>query len=102
MLQGNELTAVAAVALSLIVSYVPTFQSRFAKLDAISKRLVMGILILLVAGGSVVWNCNFQASCLQALDFRALVGSVVVALIANQSMYQLSPASSKKVKGLNR
>lgn len=96
MLEEGALSAAAGIVLSLLVSYFPGFNDWFDKRDPVTKRLLMGVFIIVVGVGSAVASCQAQAECLGGLDFGAYLSAILAALIANQSMYLLSPASSKK------
>lgn len=95
MLEEGALSAAAGVVLSLLVSYLPGFNSWFDERDPVTKRLIMGAFIIAVGIGSAVVSCQAQAECL-GNDLGAYLNAILVALIANQSMYLLSPASSKR------
>ena len=90
------LSAVAGVLLSLAFSYIPGLSGKFASLPSTTKRLIMGGLLLVVAGAS------FGLSCAGVLDAVAcdkpgamgLVANLIMAIMANQSAYALSPETS--------
>jgi hypothetical protein len=98
-ISAEELCMAAGVLLSLAFSYVPGLNERFALLSATHKRLVMLALLVLLAAGV------FALSCLQApLNLASvscdqggawgLLRVLVLAVIANQSAYALSPRVS--------
>ena len=87
------LAGVAGIILSLIFSYVPGLNAKFALLDGIYKRLVMLGLIFLVALGVFGLSCaglfNY-VTCDQGGAWL-LLGIFIQAAIANQSAYLVSP-----------
>lgn len=91
----ETLSLVAGAALSLLFSYVPGLRKKFEPLDGISKRSVMAVALLIVS------LAIFGLSCFGLYDWVtcdqpgavALVSAFLLALVANQSTYQLSPAS---------
>lgn len=92
---SDLLIAVAAVLLSLLFSYVPQAREWFEKLGATHKRLVMLGLLALAAGGSFGLACIQSplapaVACDQAGAW-GLLRTFVLAVIANQSAYMISP-----------
>jgi len=94
------LSGIAGVALSLGFSYIPNAESKWAKLDGNSKRLIMLVLLLLVAIVLFVLSCaglseqfKLAVTCTQAgaIDLLKVFG---MAAIANQTAYALSPAKN--------
>ena len=91
----ESLSMVAGVVLSLVWSYIPGAQGWFDKLAPNYKRLVMLASLLVVAGGV------FGLACMGRLDAVAcdgdgawqLVELFVLAAVANQGAYMLTPKS---------
>lgn len=90
---------IAATALSLIFSYLPGVSDWFAKLDPTRKRLLMlGILFLAVLLIFGVTCANLVAIAGLTCDRATLVQLVqalVLAAIANQTTFQLSPQRNR-------
>jgi hypothetical protein len=87
------LSAVAGIALSLIFSYVPGVKGLFKSLAGDWKRVVMLVMLAVVAGGIYGLNCGGildTVSCDQS-GAIAMVEAFVLALIANQSAYSITP-----------
>ena len=96
----------AGVILSLGFSYVPGLREWFEALSGTKKRLVMLILLLAVAIGALALACKdyavylgFQASCDRG-GIVALVRMFLVAMMANQGAFLITPQSSAQVKQL--
>jgi hypothetical protein len=95
-LLAEDICMAAGVLLSVGFSYVPGLNERFSALSPTQKRLVMLAMLTLVTGGV------FALSCLDALIVLGgvacdrtgawgLIRALVLAAIANQSTYALSP-----------
>lgn len=100
-MSAEFLTMIAGVVLSLLFSYVPGLNTWFAALDSLYKRLIMLALLLLSAAGLFGLACagvlqelaGVQVTC----DRSGLVGLIqafVMAVIANQSTYAITPPAS--------
>lgn len=94
---AGELSLIAGALLSLIFSYVPGLNSAFAGLATEIKRLIMLGLLVLVAGAVYGLACLGYAEgfgilvvCDQA-GALALVQALVLAIIANQSVFSITP-----------
>ena len=101
----EELSMAAGTLLSLGFSYLPGLSRRYAELTAEQKRLVMlGLLALvslavfgLACLGEIAWDLFPAVTCNQ----RGAVGllkTFVLAVIANQATYLISP----KPEGVER
>lgn len=91
---SEQLAALAGIVLSLLFSYVPGFTNWYNPLDENRKRLVMIGLLLLVAVGAMLVSCSNLFEVGVACSTEGAVGlakAFIVALIANQSVYALSP-----------
>ena len=89
----NTLAYVSGVVLSLSFSYIPGLRGWYGKLDADWKRLVMLAALALAAAGLYGAACAglpAQVACDQSGAWQ-LVKLFLSALIANQSVYFLSP-----------
>lgn len=88
------LTMIAGVVLSLAFSYIPGLNVKFAALPGEIKRLIMLLLLLLTAATIFVMGCTgiLQAGLTCDKDgFWTLVYIFILAVIANQSAYAITP-----------
>lgn len=94
VLSPELIASVAGILLSLAFSYIPGLRVKWAAVDPDKQRLIMLGLVVLVAGGIFGLGCAnwliVNLSCDQA-GIQKLVGIIIVALIANQSIYAISP-----------
>jgi hypothetical protein len=98
----ETLSTLAAILLSLAFSYIPGLNSKFDALDGTRKRLVMLACLLVIALATVGLACSGVLSslvpsvtCTQT-GIVALLQSFVLAVIANQSTFLVSPRCAKK------
>lgn len=101
----DEISVLAGVALSLVFSYVPGARAWFDTLIPDYKRLVMLAACAIVPVAMAILSCagmgadfGIAVTC-DRVGIVALVRSFVVALVANQTTYQLSPAIPQKTYG---
>jgi hypothetical protein len=101
----EELGAIAALVLSLAMSYIPGLKEWYAGQSGEHKALIMLGLLVLVSGGAFGLACAGmypELVCDQA-GLMGLIKVFVVALIANQSAYTISrkiaPAKKPEVIG---
>jgi hypothetical protein len=95
----ETLSLVAGTILSLAFSYVPGLHARFASLDATHKRLIL-LGILLAASAAIyglacsTWGAawGIALTCDQR-GLAQLFELTVLAVIANQGIYQITPRS---------
>ena len=92
---SEQLLTVAGIVLSLAFSYIPGLSDRYAALDGTTKRLVMLVLVVLIAGGAFGLTCAKVLSpagltCDQAGAVQ-LFQNVITALMANQAAFLLTP-----------
>ena len=98
---AEQLIAIAGAILSLAFSYIPGLKTRYEPLSDEMKRLVMlGLLVLVVAGVFGLACSRFGAYLGIAVicdepGLVALVWSLVVAVMANQSTYLITPRRLK-------
>lgn len=95
-MSSELLAAIAGVVLSLAFSYIPGLSTKFAKLQSSTKRLIMAGLLLLVGGAAFGLSCAdvfATVTCDQAGGL-GLVSHFIMALIANQGAYTLSPETA--------
>lgn len=100
-MSSDFLAAAAGILLSLIFSYVPGVAPWFEGKDATTKRGIMLLLIVLVGAASFAAACfnivipGINLVCTQA-GIVELLTNILVAAIANQTTYQLSPEPAWK------
>ena len=101
-MSAESLSLIAGTVLSLIFSYVPGAKGWYLQFNGQVKRLIMLALISLSAGivfglSCLGWGSEFgiTLSCDQAGMF-GLVRQVVLAIIANQGIYAISPHTTPK------
>jgi hypothetical protein len=101
---AEQLSAIAGAILSLVFSYVPGIYKKYQPLSEEIKRLIMlGLLVLTCIGiyalACTKWGAylGITVTCDQP-GLVQLIWSLVLAIMANQSTYRLSP----RVGGFNR
>lgn len=99
-MSAESLVLIAGALLSLAFSYIPGLAPKFDALDPTVKRLIMLGLLVVVAGVSYGLSClgwgaawGINIPCDQA-GLQALISQLVIAIIANQSVYSISPKAS--------
>lgn len=87
------LASLAGILLSLLFSYVPKLSEWFAGLEGVYKRLIMAGLLIIVAIGVFGLSCAAVISAVTCDQPGAmgLLKILIAALIANQSIYSISP-----------
>lgn len=96
-MSAEFLALYAGSILSLLFSYVPGLSTWFDGLKSEVKRLVMLGLLLVVAVGVVALACAGYASDLglsitcDRPGIAAVAQAFILALIANQATYQITP-----------
>lgn len=94
VLSPGILAAIAGAVLSLAFSYIPGLNTAFAGLGSEFKRLVMVLLLLILSGAMYGLGCGGilqnGLTCDQQ-GFVQLVWIFILAMMANQSAYQLTP-----------
>ena len=97
---SDLLVSVAGVVLSLLFSYLPGLSSWYGTLSGDKKRFVMLAMLALVAGGMYALDCggvlvklapDVAGMCSAADGWVQVVRAFVLAMIANQSAFALSP-----------
>src|SRR5512137_783970 len=98
---AETLSIFAGAVLSLLFSYVPGVNTWFAKQDTAFQRLYMllalAVVALFVWGMACVgWGASWgiTLTCDQA-GAQSLLTAFVLALIANQGVYQITPQTAK-------
>jgi hypothetical protein len=97
---AEDISMAAGVLLSLSFSYVPNLKGKFSVLTPTRKRLVMLALLVLVTGGVFGLIClgvESGSSCDQHSAW-GLLRALILAIIANQSAYSLSPRPEARVR----
>jgi hypothetical protein len=90
------LALIAGVVLSLVFSYVPGLNTKFAALDPTYKRLIMLGILVLTAGAIFGLSC---ASVLIGVTcdkpgLMQLITILILSVIANQSTFAISPLTN--------
>lgn len=95
------LSAIAGVILSLLFSYVPGLHTWYDKLTADTKRLVMLAVLAFTAGAIYGFSCAGIYNLVPCTrdGLIALVEIFVMALIANQSTYLITPRTHSETAG---
>lgn len=96
-MSAESISLIAGTLLSLVFSYIPGAREWFAQFEPTVKRLFMLVLIIVSAGvvfglACLGWGMELgiSLSCDQA-GLLGLVKQIVIAIIANQSVYAISP-----------
>ena len=92
-MSAELLSSVAGIVLSLIFSYVPGVRTWYDQFNPDYKRLVMLVLLAVVAVGVFGLSCAWLyqwVPCDQSCGVK-LVEIFVMALIANQTTFLISP-----------
>lgn len=92
------IAAVAGIAITLALAYVPGLKQRWEKLDGVRKRAWLGVLYVAAGVGLYVPSC-FGGPQVLACDTSSIwnvVFAVILALIAGQGMYQVLPSRTKR------
>jgi hypothetical protein len=100
VISADDISMAAGVLLSLGFSYVPNLKGKFSELSPTLKRLVMLALLVLVTGGVFGLIClraESGSSCDQNSAW-GLLRALILAIIANQSAYSLSPRWEAKIR----
>lgn len=98
-MDATVLSGLAGAVLSLVFSYLPGLSDKWEPLEPTQKRLIMGLLLVLVAGvafGLGCANISSSVTCDQA-GATGLLKLLGAALVANQSTYMISPAKPAKL-----
>ena len=96
----QSISTAAAVLLSLAFSYIPSLSNWYAKLDGVGKRLVMLCLLVATAVSAFGLACSRHGSAFGLTitcdepGAIALLQSLVLAVMANQSAYLITPRKS--------
>lgn len=97
LMSAESLSLVAGTVLSLAFSYIPGVRNWFMGFDPVIKRLIMLALLALATGVVYGLSClgwGFAWGITLSCDQSGLLGLIeqfVVAIIANQSIYVISP-----------
>ena len=97
VLSAEFLIMIAASFLSLLFSYVPGLNTWYAKVEEPYKRLIMAALLLFISVAMYAmacWSIISGIECSQA-GFLQVAEYFVLALIANQSTFTISPPTSE-------
>lgn len=89
---AETLGAVAGIALSLLMGYIPPFEPWYNSLEKKSKAGVMALLLLVVAVGVFALSCGAIVSVGITCDQQGAVELVkvfIAALVANQAGFEI-------------
>jgi hypothetical protein len=96
-MSADSLSIAAGVLLSLVFSYIPGLNGKFAELSKEYKQLIMLAVLVIISCAVYGLSCagwgeswGISVSCDQA-GLQALIRSFILAMIGNQSMYTLTP-----------
>ncbi len=96
-MSADTLSLIAGTALSLIFSYVPGVHNWFELQSSTKKRMIMLGLLTLSAGAGYGISClgwgaewGIAITCDKA-GALSLIEQLIMAIIANQSIYAISP-----------
>ena len=99
-MSADQLIAICSAVLSLAFSYIPGLKNRYEPLSAEWKRLIMlGLLVLVVAGvfGLACSRFGIYIGVAISCDEPGLMGlvwSMVLAVMANQGTFLITPKRS--------
>ena len=99
-MNANGLALIAGTILTLLFSYVPKLNASFAALEPTTKRLIMLGILALSAVAIYGLSCagwafgGYEVTC-DVAGIKALVEIFIVAVIANQSTFLISPETKK-------
>ncbi len=103
-MSAESLSLIAGTILSLTFSYIPGARSWFDEFEPEIKRSIMLVLLLITAGSVYGFSClgwaaewGISMSCDRS-GLMGLIEQVVIAIVANQSVYAISP---RKVTSLS-
>jgi hypothetical protein len=100
-MSAESLSLVAGTVLSLTFSYIPGVRNWFIGFDPVIKRLIMLVLLALTTGVIYGLSClgwGFVWGITLSCDRSGLLGLIeqfVIAIIANQSIFAISPHKEK-------
>lgn len=96
-MSAETLSLITGTLLSLIFSYIPGVHIWFSNFEPTIKRLIMLSLLLLISGSIYGFSClgwalewGIPITCNHA-GLMTLIKQTVIAIIANQSVYSISP-----------
>lgn len=99
-MSSDLLASYSGILLTLIFSYVPGLNEKYAGLSDTYKKLIMLGMLALVSLGVVGLACSgfgadfgVDVAC-DKNGFVAVIKAFVFALVANQAAYKLSPETS--------
>jgi len=92
-MNAELLSGIVGIAISLALSYIPGLRERWNALGGDYKRAIIGVLLVVAAGAVYGLSCagwvDIGISC-DREGLCALLGNLVAALVANQSIYVLT------------
>jgi hypothetical protein len=100
-IDSQQLSLIAGAVLSLLFSYVPMLAPKYDTLDRTTKQLVMLIVLLVVTLAVFGISCGNLYATGVTCDKQgavALAVNFILAAVANQSTYALTPSKPSEVK----
>ena len=102
-MSAESLSLIAGTFLSLVFSYIPGAKDWFLRFSPEIKRLIM--LALIILSGCIVYGLACLDWALEwgitlSCDQKGLLGlaeQIVIAIIANQSIYAISPRQNNPI-----
>lgn len=101
MITSELLSSLAGILLSLLTAYVPGFNTWFDTLNGAHKRLVMLGMLAAASLGAVGLSCVGWFDPVVTCDqpgFEMVITAFILAMVANQSTYLITTASSAERK----
>lgn len=95
-MNAEQLAGIAGIILSLAFSYIPKLAEWYAGKDKQTKQSIMGALLIVVAVAAFGLSCSGLSADLgvavtcDKTGAIALLNVLIVALVANQSVYLLT------------
>lgn len=85
----ETISALVGIVLSLAFGYLPGLRTWYDSLQSEQKAALMGLLIVVIAAGSLAYACKLEAACL-TLNWEQAFSVLIAALVANQSVYAIA------------
>ncbi len=91
------ISAAASAIWAVLLEWLPGLSDWFEKLDENRKKTTVGIILILTAFGSMLWNCSLGSIwlCLIETDWRTWMATVFATLV-NQPVHRLTKKPDKK------
>ena len=93
---AEQISAIAAMVLSLVLAYFPFVKGWYDPLPNPQKVTVTGLLLVLVAAGALAYNCRADLAACVIANWPEYANALLAALVANQGAYLLLVKPFKK------